>query len=171
MKINIIAAFDPYCVIGVNGKLPFDIPEDLKRFQSLTMGHVVIMGRASWESLPVKPLPKRANIVVTSRFESVKSESGPVMLDDSISGAIQSAESLFGYEEAFVIGGSRPFREAMPLADTMYLTRIDKPVKFERGDTVSLFPIEDWRKERQNFDLDEVIYRDGYRFETWRRKV
>lgn len=170
MKINIIAAFDPYCVMGVNGKLPFDIPEDLKRFQSLTMGHPVIMGRVTWESLPIKPLPGRRNIVISSDDDWSPC---PSILYAYKVFSLNEAIRVMGkrYEEAFVIGGSRPFEEAIPLADTLYLTRVEHAVTFTATDTVSFFPIDAWRKHRVNFDLDEVLYRDGFRFETWKRKT
>jgi dihydrofolate reductase len=166
VKIKIISAFDANGVIGVNGKLPWHIPEDLRRFKSLTTGHAVIMGRKTWESLPFKPLPARQNIIVSTKTELLDD----VWLCGNLTGALYTANEFLNYEQAFIIGGSRLYEEAIPLADTLLLTIVDQNTPVEDGDEVAYFPLETWNKERVNFELEQVEYREGYRFERWERK-
>lgn len=170
MKINIIAAMDNNGVIGVNGKIPWHIPEDMNRFKTLTTGHVVIMGRKTWESLPLKPLQDRKNIVVSANHDYIASFSC-----DEVYDAINHYEAIEyatfkKYEQAFIIGGSRLYEEAIPLADTVYLTKVNQSIQVNEGDEVARFPVEAWRKEKESFDLDKVEYFDGFWFETWVRK-
>lgn len=108
--------------LGFENDLLFKIPADLKRFKDLTMGHPVIMGRRTWESLPEKfrPLPGRTNIVVTSTGLEV----GPLVLTcKNLDEAISEAKKIDS--EIAVIGGARVFAEALPHADTLYLTEIE----------------------------------------------
>ncbi len=108
--------------LGFENDLLFKIPADLKRFKDLTMGHPVIMGRRTWESLPEKfrPLPGRTNIVVTSTGLEV----GPLVLTcNNLDEAISEAKKIDS--EIAVIGGARVFAEALPHADTLYLTEIE----------------------------------------------
>lgn len=165
MKIRIISAFDANWVIGVNGKIPWHIPEDLRRFKALTTDHAVIMGRKTKESLPVFPLPRRNNMVVTS------TEYPSFWCHESLQKALEFAEATtVTGQEAFVIGGSRLYEEAIPLADTLYLTRVDQNTPVKDGDEVAYFPLKTWKRERVHFELEQVEYRDGYRFERWERK-
>ena len=122
MKLIIIAAIARNRVIGNNGKLPWHIPEDLARFKQLTTGHVVIMGRRTFDSLE-NPLPNRTNIVITSRvINGVKSY-------PSLAFALQA---LKNEKEVFVIGGGRLYAEALKFADELRLTLVDRDVA---GDT------------------------------------
>lgn len=164
MKINIIAAMDNNGVIGVNGKIPWHIQEDMKRFKALTTCHAVIMGRKTWESLPVKPLPNRSNLVVSMYNRE------DVSTFFNLNNALIRADYIKQHSFAFIIGGSRLYEEAMPLADTVYLTKVHQSIPVNEGDDVAYFPVEAWRKEKENFDLDKVEYFDGFWFETWVRK-
>ncbi len=122
MKLVIIAAIARNRVIGKNGKLPWHIPEDLARFKQLTTGHTVIMGRKTFDSLD-NPLPSRVNIVITSRvINGVKSY-------PSLEYALQT---LKNEKEVFVIGGGRLFADALPHADELRLTLVERDVD---GDT------------------------------------
>ena len=122
MKLIIIAAIARNRVIGNNGKLPWHIPEDLARFKQLTTGHVVLMGRRTFDSLE-NPLPNRINIVITSRvINGVKSY-------PSLAFALQA---LKNEKEVFVIGGGRLYAEALKFADELRLTLVDRDVA---GDT------------------------------------
>jgi dihydrofolate reductase len=122
LKLIIIAAIARNRVIGNNGKIPWHIPEDLARFKQLTTGHVVIMGRKTFDSLE-NPLPNRTNIVITSRvINGVKSY-------PSLSFALQA---LKNEKEVFVIGGGRLYAEALKFADELRLTLVDREVA---GDT------------------------------------
>lgn len=116
--INIIAALgEKTRVIGRNGKLPWHIPVDLKRFKTLTMGHPIIMGRKTYESIG-KVLPGRTNIVIT-RNEMF---SGPgIVVAHSVEEAINKAAEQDG-QEIFIIGGAEIYRQTMAIADRLYLT-------------------------------------------------
>lgn len=141
MKINIIAACDINSTIGVNGKIPWYIPEDLKRFKSLTMGHAVIMGRKTWRSIDNKVLPGRLNIVVTqNKSKLVVTEDG-VLLSNSLDHALSTFRET-DCEQAFIIGGEQLYREALPLADRVYLTLVNQETPIEDGDEVARFPLD-----------------------------
>lgn len=117
-------------VIGKNGKIPWDVPKDRRRFREITEGHTVIMGRKTWESLPefVRPLPDRFNIVL-SRNPDFEPEGATVA--HSIKEAVDIAEQQES-EEIFVIGGEGVYKTFLPHADKLYLTLIDVDVE---GDT------------------------------------
>lgn len=120
-KVSIIAALSKYDRgIGKDGKLLWHIPEDLKHFKKVTMGHPIIMGRKTYESIG-KPLPGRVNIVIT-RNEDFRPEG--VVVTHSLEEAIEKAQSL-DKEEVFVIGGGQIYEQAIGVADKLYLTLID----------------------------------------------
>lgn len=105
--------------IGFKGDMPWHLPEDLRRFKALTTGHPVIMGRATWESLPKRPLPGRRNIVLTrdTNYEASGAETAR-----SLTEAIALCE---GEETPFVIGGGQIYRESLPLLTRLYVTRVE----------------------------------------------
>ncbi|WP_296667971.1 dihydrofolate reductase [Demequina sp.] len=117
-------------VIGLDGTMPWNLPEDLARFQQLTAGGVVIMGRRTWESLPprFRPLPRRTNVVV-SRHENTFPGAASA---SSLSAALDVAEELDPDVTCWVIGGSGLLAEAMTIADVLQVTEIDLEVA---GDT------------------------------------
>ena len=118
-RIYVVAAVAANGVIGANGKLPWHLPEDLKHFRNLTLGHPVIMGRRTWESLG-KPLPGRENIVV-SRLPGFEAPGAAVAR--SLEAAIAFCA---GERVAFVIGGTELFATALPLAAGLVLTEIHR---------------------------------------------
>ena len=119
MILSLIAAVSDNGAIGKDNALPWRIPEDLKRFKTLTLGHTVVMGRRTYESIG-KPLPKRRNLVLTS--DGSWSAAG-VERCASLSDAIETARGA-GETELFAIGGERVYREALAAADRLYLTRV-----------------------------------------------
>ncbi len=122
MIISIIAAMDENRVIGRGNRLPWHLPVDLRRFRRLTLGHPVIMGRKTYESIG-KPLDGRKNIVVT-RQAGYHAE-GCIVVHD-----LRSAFDACGTaDEAFVLGGETLFRDVMPLADRVYLTVVRTKVE------------------------------------------
>jgi len=121
MTLSIIVAVADKGAIGRNGDLLFPIPADLKRFKAITMGHPIIMGRKTLESFPKGPLPGRRNIVITRNGEY---HPEGVEVTHSLSEAISEAEAT-GTTEAFVIGGSQIYAQALPLANRLYLTVIN----------------------------------------------
>ena len=127
-RLSLIVAMARNRVIGRDGKLPWHLPADLKRFRALTMGHHILMGRKTWESIG-RPLPGRTSIVIT-RTAGYAAAGATVV--HSLSEALESAR---GDSEVFVIGGAEVYRDALPLADRIYLTELQ--ADFE-GDV--LFP-------------------------------
>ena len=121
MIISLIAAMAENRVIGRDGVIPWDLPEDRRRFRELTMGHPVIMGRTTFESIG-RPLPGRQNIVLT-RHTGFRADGCLVVTD------LRSAlEACVGSTEVFICGGGELYREALPLADKLYLTIIEGEV-------------------------------------------
>ena len=147
MKISIIVAAATNNVIGSDGELPWRLPEDLKRFKQLTIGKPVIMGRLTYESIG-KPLPDRRNIVLSAR-KGLNIEGCDVV--DTPDAAIRLAG---GAEEVMVIGGGGVYSQMLPMADRIYMTRINGTFD---GDT--FFPELDdkeWQVvDRVDFPADE----------------
>ena len=158
--ISLIVAASRNGVIGANNRLPWHLPADLKRFKQLTMGHPILMGRKTFESIGT-PLPGRTNLVITRQK------------DFQCCGAtvVHSLEEGFRIcdreteREIFVIGGAEIFRQALPFADRIYLTRIEKD--FE-GD-VRLFEIDPaiWKETSREEFLSDPL---PYTFLTYDRK-
>ena len=120
-RVAFVVAVARNGVIGRQGKLPWRISSDLKRFKAITLGKPVIMGRKTWESLPKRPLPGRVNIVIT-RDRRYQAQGAVVAA--SIAEAVARARETES-EEICVIGGSDIFHEMLPMADRLYLTEID----------------------------------------------
>ncbi len=122
--LSVIAAIGKKRELGKGGKLLWHLPDDMKRFKELTMGHPVIMGRKTWESLPEKfrPLPGRTNIVVTRQagYKALDAEAV-----DSLEVARAVAVRALGADEIFVIGGGELYATALPFANHLYLTLVD----------------------------------------------
>jgi dihydrofolate reductase len=154
MKIIIIAALSRNRVIGKNGKLPWQIPEDTARFKQLTTGHTVLMGRKTFESLG-RPLPNRQNIVITSKCINGARTYG------SLDFALQA---LKNEEEVFVIGGGQLFAATLKMADEIHLTLIDKDVE---GDTF-FPPYQEF--VQKNFHLVNQEMHAGFTFLDYVRK-
>ena len=125
MKISLIVARARNGVIGRDNALPWRLPEDLAHFKRVTMGHPVVMGRRTWESIG-RPLPGRRNLVVTHdpTWHEEGAEAAP-----SLAAAIERCR---GASDLFVIGGARLFTAALPLADAAIVTEIDRDIP---GDT------------------------------------
>lgn len=135
--LSIIAAVAKHHVIGIDNTLPWRLPEDLKRFKALTMGHHIVMGRKTYESLG-RLLPGRTTVIV-SRNQ-----------DYTVPGALvvaslqQALEACGNDEEIFVIGGAELYREALPMADRLYLTEID--AEFAGDAYFPEYPQSRWRE-------------------------
>lgn len=140
MKISIVVAMSENRVIGVENRLPWNIPEDLKRFKKITSGHPIIMGRKTFESIG-RILPGRTNIVVT-RNRDYRVEGAVVCA--SLTEALEWAARSPGSDEVCVIGGGEIFREALPIVDRIYLTVVQWP--FEGDVFFPEFPEADFRE-------------------------
>jgi dihydrofolate reductase len=131
-EITLVLAVAENGVIGKDGAIPWHISDDLKRFKALTLGKRVVMGRKTWDSLPRKPLPGRANVVVT-RDADWRSEGAMAApsLDDALAG------------DAMVIGGAEIYRAALPLATKIELTEVHRAFD---GDAVFTFDRSGWKE-------------------------
>ncbi len=136
-RIALIAAVAANGVIGADNQLPWRLPEDLKRFRALTLGHAVVMGRKTWESLP-RALPGRQNIVVTRQNGYAAAGA------DTVPSFAAALDCVRMPEPVFCIGGGEIYRVAMPFAATLHLTEIahnfDGDVRFPS------FERNDWRE-------------------------
>lgn len=116
--LSIIVAVSEDMGIGRGNDLLWNLPADMKRFKTLTMGKPVIMGRRTWESLPKRPLPGRRNIVITDikgeKFDGAEAAHSPG----------EAAALCSDSSEAFVIGGGSIYRQLMPLAGRLYITHV-----------------------------------------------
>lgn len=133
--LALIVALDEANLIGRNGDLPWRLPNDLKHFKALTLDKTVLMGRKTWDSLG-RPLPQRKNWVVT-RDAGFRAEGARIFatLDDALAAHEEG--------ELMIIGGGEIYRQTLPLADRLYLTRVQAAVEgdawfphFDAGDFV-----------------------------------
>jgi dihydrofolate reductase len=160
MEVAIVAAVARNGVIGIDGRMPWDLPEDLRRFKATTDGHPVIMGRRTYESIVERlggPLPDRTNVVMSRGDPDVPAG---VVLADSVEAALEAARAT-GADVAYVIGGGSVYEQFLPRADRLVLTEVDAAPE---GDT--RFP--DWdrdewaevaRDEREGFAFVEYVRR------------
>jgi len=118
MKIHLIWAQDYNSGIGKKGDLPWNIPEDLKNFKKITSHSTIIMGRKTWESLPIKPLPNRRNIVLT------KKNITDIECYSSIENCINKLKNE-DLNHVFIIGGATIYNEFIFLADELHITLVD----------------------------------------------
>ena len=138
MDISIIVAIAENNVIGNNNQLIWHIPDDLKRFKALTMGHHIVMGRKTWESIG-RALPGRISIVISRNPNYVAH--GAVVVT-SLQEAIAKAQSD---TEIFIIGGAQIYEQALPLATKLYLTKVHR--SFEGDVTFPSIDQKEWCEE------------------------
>jgi dihydrofolate reductase len=126
MILSQISAMAKNRVIGINNSLPWEIPEDMKFFRSKTKGHVMIMGRKTFESLGT-PLPGRFHIIIT-RQKDYRYEHPQVRVVGTVNDAVVFAKTLLPQwpEEVFIIGGGEIYKESLPVTNKIYLTIIEK---------------------------------------------
>jgi dihydrofolate reductase len=149
-------------VIGRDGSLPWHLPEDLGRFKRLTTGCTVVMGRATWDSLPdvVRPLPGRRNVVLTR--DRAWTAPGAVVvhaLDDA----------LAGDEDVWVIGGAEVYRQALPYAGVLVVTELAEAFD---GDATAPEIGPEWQRETSDPPVGYHLSASGigYRVVTWRHR-
>lgn len=158
MKISLIVAMSENRVIGRDGDLPWHLSADLRRFKQLTMGHHIIMGRKTFESIG-RLLPGRTTVVVTRQADY---DVGGALVAGDLETAMQQAASD---DEAFIVGGAEIYSLALPHVERLYVTRVHTEV---RGDT--LFPeleTSRWqlveqdrhpRDEKNDYDYSFCVY-------------
>ena len=162
MKLSIIAAVGKNNELGGNNALLWKLSDDLKMFKQHTMGHCIIMGRKTYESIG-KPLPGRINIVVTTGNLEVEGLSRAIDLNHAVELARDSGDT-----EAFIIGGGQVFNYAIDLADKLYLTTVD--AEFPEAEIfLPEIELEDWhlidtkhfsKNEKNEYDF---VYREYIR--------
>jgi dihydrofolate reductase len=148
------------CVIGARGGIPWKLPAELKLFKELTMGHHIIMGRKTYESIG-RLLPGRTTVIVTR-------QPGYRVDGAIIAHSLEAAIAACGNDdEIFVIGGEEIFRAALPLADRLYLTTVEAEVD---GDTyMPRFDPSNWRETSARFYHADARNPYGFRFATYDR--
>lgn len=160
--IALIAAVADNGIIGRDGEMPWHLPEDLTHFKATTMGHPVIMGRRTYDSIASQiggPLPGRTNIVLSRSDPEVAED---VVVTDSIDAAIDAASAVGTHTETvYVIGGATVYEQFLPQADRLVLTELEATYE---GDTA--FPEFD-RTAWDEIDREE---RDGFAFVTYERQ-
>jgi len=136
MTVGLIWAQSPSGVIGRAGAIPWRLPEDLARFKELTMGHTVVMGRLTWESLPgkVRPLPGRRNVVVTRQAD--------YMADGAT--VVGGLDEVAADDEMWVIGGGQIYTLALPIATRCEVTEAEVDLPREDDDVVAPVLDEAW---------------------------
>jgi dihydrofolate reductase len=146
-------------VIGRGGDIPWRVPEDLARFKQLTMGHTVVMGRRTWDSLParVRPLPGRRNVVL-SRQTDFMADGAEVL---------GSLEQALTEPETWVIGGAQIYILALPHATRCEVTEVDIDLPRDDDDALAPAPDETWLGETGEWRLSRSGLR--YRFHSYHR--
>jgi len=162
MIFSIIVAIASNRAIGKNNRLLFHLPEDLKYFKKVTSGHTVIMGKNTWDSLPLKPLPGRTNIVLNREME-LKCDQCVTL--PSVDEVIRYCEKL-NDPECFIIGGGEVYKTFLPLAQRLYITRVEK--EFEADTFFPEIPGNEWKlvSSTENFSEKENF---RYFYEVWER--
>ncbi|BBY60157.1 dihydrofolate reductase [Mycolicibacterium sarraceniae] len=135
MSVGLIWAQSTSGVIGRDGGIPWHLPEDLARFKDVTMGHTVVMGRRTWESLPakVRPLPGRRNVVLTRQADYMAPGA-------TVVGWLEEVDD----PEAWVIGGSEIYHLALPLATRCEVTEVEIDLRLEDDDALAPMLDESW---------------------------
>jgi dihydrofolate reductase len=161
MTVNLIWAQSVSGVIGREGGIPWQVPEDLARFKELTMGHTVVMGRRTWESLPTRfrPLPGRRNVVLTRN---------PDYLADGAD-VVTSIDAAVSDGNTWVIGGSEIYHLALPAAARCEVTEVDIDLRVEDEDALAPMLGESWIGTAQDWRDSTSGLR--YRFSTYYRSV
>jgi dihydrofolate reductase len=152
----IIAALAKNYVIGKEERIPWNIPEDIHHFKTKTTNHAIIVGRKTYEHLPIRPLPDRTNVVLTRQNIEIPGAIVKHSLDEAIKYCKENSS-----DDIFIIGGSKVYEEALPLANKLELTWIDREYE---GDTY--FPKIDFSK----WELISEHKRDGFSFCSYVRK-
>lgn len=126
-RIILIYAASVNNVIGKGGTIPWFIPEDLLHFKRLTVGHTVLMGRKTWDSLPIKPLPHRQNAVLSRQHNPQDYPEGVVLVNDPFE-LITDHRNSHPEKDLWVMGGEQLYRGALPFADELYETVVNKRI-------------------------------------------
>lgn len=156
MRISLVAAMSENRIIGRDGRLPWRLRGDLRRFRQLTIGHPVVMGRKTFESIGA-PLPKRCNIVLS---RDANWNAADVLVASDLERAMRLAGEC---QELFIIGGEEVYQQALPMADRIYLTvvhaTLEGDTRFPEIDLHNWTLVEDERHEADEFDRFDYSFR------------
>jgi dihydrofolate reductase len=158
-RVGLVWAQSASGVIGRAGAIPWHLPEDLARFKRITLGHTVVMGRLTWESLPVRvrPLPGRRNVVLTR-------QPGYPAAGAHVAASLDEA---LGDGDVWVIGGEQVLVQALPLATRCEVTEVDVPIVRDDSDVLAPVLDENWTAEDGDWQISGTGLR--YRFSSYRR--
>jgi len=159
--IILIAAVAQNNALGKDNQLLWHLPDDFKRFKNITSGHYIIMGRKTFESFP-KPLPNRTHIIIT-RQKNYNPEGCIVV--NSLNEAIQSCPKN---EDVFIIGGGEIYKQSIPIADKIDITRVHN--SFEADTFFPEIEIEKWQLIFEEFHSKDERHDFDFTFETYVRK-
>ena len=162
MSISIIVAVAENNAIGKDNDLLWHISDDLKRFKKITSGHKIIMGKNTFLSLPIRPLPNRTSIVITDDMSD--NYEGCIMAY-SIEDAMTKCDED---EECFIIGGGSIYKQFMPLADKLYLTKVGRSYEAD-----TFFPdirSDEWELIEQEDHIDQENNELPFSFQTYIRR-
>jgi dihydrofolate reductase len=169
-EIALVAALSKNGVIGREGKLPWHLPNDLKRFRETTVGKPVVMGRKTFESIG-RILPGRTNIIITRKPEWKRLAPPQALVVHSLADALVSADRIRA-EEICVIGGAEIFQAAMPFATRLYLTEVQQEVEgdvyFPRVPHDQFRLVREERLEKATLTEPDVFFRQYDRI-LWER--
>ncbi len=167
MTVSMIAAMGSNRVIGKDNDIPWHLPDDFQYFKETTNGHAVIMGRKNWESLPknFRPLPNRINVVIT-RQQDYKAKGAELV--PSLKNALKLAEEKTDQEEIFIIGGGEIYRQALEIADCIYLTEINQ--EFDGDVTFPSFDTEIWKEKSRIHHPSDNKHKHSFDFVTYRKE-
>jgi dihydrofolate reductase len=157
-SVGLIWAQSASGVIGRDGDIPWRVPEDLSRFKELTLGHTVVMGRRTWESLParVRPLPGRKNVVLTRQADYMAEGADVVTsIEDALS------------DDVWVIGGAEVYIQALPYATRCEITEVEVDLPRQDEDAIAPLLDEGWVAEDGEWQVSSTGLR--YRFSSYRR--
>jgi len=160
MRLSILAAMSPDRVIGLDNRLPWKLPADLARFKQLTMGHYLLMGRKTFDSIG-KPLPGRVSVVVT-RQKTFQHDG--VLVAHSLEEALEHVRFEV---EVFVAGGAQIYELTLPLASHLYLTIVDG--EFEGDTHFPEFDQNQWKLTAEESHEADELNRWAYVFKTYQR--
>ena len=159
-ELGLIWAQSTSGIIGRSGGIPWQLPEDLIRFKALTMGHTVVMGRRTWESLPgkLRPLPGRRNVVLTRQTGFVAGGAT----------VVRSLDEALTDPDTWVVGGEQIYTLAMPLASRCEVTEVDVDLPRDDGDVVAPVLDETWVGTTGEWETSRTGLR--YRFHSYLRR-
>ncbi len=159
-ELSLVWAQSTSGVLGRAGGIPWDVPEDMIHFKNLTMGHTVVMGRRTWESLPasVRPLPGRRNIVLSRRTDFTAD--GATVVHD--------LDEALTAPDIWIVGGEQVYTSAIPLANRCEITEVDIELPRDDGDVVAPALDESWVGVAGHWRISRSGLR--YRMHSYRRR-